>query len=127
MIQVGNGTKILDSKMCFDLWNKHKTLKRVQQELLRQGYHGAKSEDKPPTEKTISDSAWRYVVENPVEAREEMERHGIVMEDREWYESMIRRATYILGTSRRRFEEWIKKNNLEQYEYVYQRRMGTFD
>jgi len=40
MIQVGNGAKILDDKECFDLWNQHRTLKRVQQELMRKGKHG---------------------------------------------------------------------------------------
>ena len=127
MIQVGNGAKILDDKECFDLWNQHRTLKRVQQELMRQGKHGIKSDDKPPTEKTISDAAWRYVLYNPIEAREEMERHGIIMDDKEWGETLVRRATYILGTSRGRFEEWVKENDLEKFEYVYKRRMGTFD
>jgi len=127
MIQVGNGSRLLDAKECFDLWNKHRTLKRVQQELMRKGIHGMKSDDKPPTEKTISDAAWRYVLENPVPARKEMEDHGIVMEDKEWNETMVRRATFILGTSRGRFEAWVKENGLENYEYIYKRRMGTFD
>ena len=29
-----------------------------------------------------SDAAWRYVLYNPIEAREEMERHGIIMDDK---------------------------------------------
>jgi len=49
------------------------------------------------------------------------------MDDKEWGETLVRRATYILGTSRGRFEEWVKENDLEKFEYVYKRRMGTFD
>jgi hypothetical protein len=127
MINVGNGARILDGKECFELWNKHRTLKRVQQELLRKGIHGIKSEDKPPTEKTISDAVWRYILENLEQGRQEMEEAGIIMDDKEWGETIVRRATYILGTSRTRFVNWIKENNLEEFEYIYKRRMGTID
>jgi len=127
MIKTGIGCKILDDKMCFDLWNEFKTLKGVQAELMKMGLHGSKSENKPPTEKTISDAAWRYVLNNPVIARKEMEAHGLIMDDKIWKESMVRRATYVFGTSRKRFVDWIKENELQEFEYIYKRRMGTID
>lgn len=128
MIKVGAGVRLIPGRLAFDLWNELKTLPAVQEELLRRGYHGLRSEDVPPTELTISNSAWRYVLNNMDEARQEMENHGIIFDtDDDWNEQCITKATFVLGSSRGRFIKWIKDNNFERYEHIFKHRWGTVD
>jgi len=126
MIRIG-APRILDGKECFDLWNKLGSLQKVAEEFKRQGLTGKNGKGHPTTT-TVANSAWRYVLNNLESARSEMEGYGIIFDtDREWNEVIVTKATYILGSSRRRFFRWIDEHNLWEYGYVFETRMGKAD
>jgi len=126
MIRIG-APRILDGKECFDLWNKLGSLKKVSQEFERRGMTG-KNGKGHPTGTTVANSAWRYVLSHLDEARLEMEKYGVFFDtDTEWNEVVVTKATYILGSSRKRFFRWIEENDFWDYAYVFETRMGKAD
>ena len=113
--------KLLNDKESFFLWLELGSTKNVSLHLEREGRVNPRTGD-PFSPMAIWDSAMRWVLDHPYEAKEIYDEHGSTMNQTEWEEWLVQKALHVLGTSRKRFMKWIKNRKFEKYVYIYKDR-----
>ena len=105
--------KILEPKLCFDLWietgSTYKTCR-----VLRDRYGVINpATGKMVTAMGVWDAAWRYILENMVEGRKGVSdvwrANGEILEDRDWYPLVIRVAKYLYY--QKKVAKWMEKHS----------------
>lgn len=113
------------AKFYFDLWIELGTIARVAEHLFNLG------EKNPKTGKKITDSAIHrlimlYVLENPDDAKPyfEQENGGIPIDQTDWEEYLVGKATNVYNTSAKRLIQWLNRNPwAKKYDYIYANRL----
>jgi hypothetical protein len=116
-----NTKTVLDPKQCFDLWIETGSVYKAR--LVLKSKYGIVN---PETGKLITamglwDAAWRYVLENMVEARKSVEQtwraNGQLLSDAEWYKIVTKRAVYLYSPSK--LEKFLARHEyLRPYLYA---------
>ena len=118
MTITGKYAKLLDDKESFFLWLELGSTAKVAAHMQKEGRVNPRSQHSF-TPMAIWDSAMRWVLTNPEEAREIYVAHGDTRTQGEWEEWLVLKAMHVVGTSRGRFMKWIYKNDFEKYSYIY--------
>jgi hypothetical protein len=115
----------LESKKVFVLWLQLGSLVKVGSHLQKQGVFSEKTQTQYGSV-TLSRCAWKYVLDNPEEAYQEVLKSGSNVSPEYWEQLIVRRAYAIyvsVGKNRQKFYDWLEKNNLEKYkDYRSQKR-----
>lgn len=103
-IGISRKRKLLDGKLCFDLWVEVGSLQKVAKVLRDRHGMVNPTNGKLFTPMGISESAWVYALENPLEGRkgvtEVWRRDGLLLSDRDWGKLVIDKARGLFGRKR---------------------------
>lgn len=126
---VGRMTKriIEDDKQIFILWYELGSLPKVKAFLASAGFVNPAS-GRPIATLTISTAAYRWVIENPDDARPYYRKisAGYAYDDEMWNRYLVHRAMKVYNTSKKRFMNWIERRGFgNKYEDMYAVRFGT--
>ena len=108
----------LESKKVFILWLQLGSLVKVGSYLQKQGVFSEKTQTQYGSV-TLSRCAWKYVLDNPEEAYQEVLKSGSNVSPEYWEQLIVRRAYAIyvsIGKNRQKFYDWLEKNDLEKYK-----------
>lgn len=118
------GQKILDEKLCWDLWIKPGvSLPKVQSELERRGVISRKT-GRPPTIQAIERAAYRYLCDAPKNVQDECRKQyeycmttmqARTVSDEEWKQWIVEKARLAYHQRSKKFEEFIARNGLQAY------------
>ena len=102
--------KILDPKLCFDLWIETGSVYKVPALLhSRHGVFNVKL-GQEVSHMGVWSAAWKYVLENLVECRpriaETWRANGELLTDQKWYEMVCEKAKLV--KSKNGYEQYIK-------------------
>jgi hypothetical protein len=121
----GHGRKLLDEKLCFQLWAQLGSIGKVQSHLKLAGIINPNT-TKEFSHMAIWNAAFRWVLENMDEARQIFKDAGSDLNDVQWDEWLIEKAMYVYGASSKgRFMRWIRRMEFEKYDYIYAERYGV--
>lgn len=109
----------LDRELCFKKWAELGTLPRVRDYLAEQGIINKRT-NKPFSIPAIYYAAKRWVVLNPVEAREYYNHYGWYPSDDEWNRWIVDNTLKVFHShSRKTFEKILDNAGLrEEYGYI---------
>lgn len=112
--------KLVNDKETFLLWVELGTLEKVQNHYNTQGIINPRTE-KPLSSQAIWTSAMRWVLENPVEAKEYYDAgEGLPLSQDEWELWLIQRAFMVYNYSKSRTIKWAKHFNLfDKYYHLF--------
>lgn len=102
----------------FILWLKLGSLDKVSLYLEKQDVLSIKTHTRYSSV-TLSRYAWRYILDNPEEAYQEMIKSGTEISPEYWEQLLVRRAYAIyvnVNKNRQKFYDWLEKNDLEKYK-----------
>ena len=108
----------ISNRDIFYLWLRLGTLNKISLYLEKQGIISI-STGKRYNNITLSRHSWRYILDNPEEAYQEVLKSGNDMSEEYWEQLLVRRAYAIyvsVGKNRQKFYDWLEKNNLEKYK-----------
>ena len=67
------------------------------------------------TKETVARTMWKWVLDNPQESLDTLRKYGGEITDQDWEDFLVEKAYSIyvrITNSRKRFEKWLRKNNL---------------
>ncbi len=111
----------LDPKESFDAWIESGSVYKARY-IMRDKYGKVNpSSGKIASHEGIWDAAWRYVLDNPIEARKQIndvwKANGELLDDTRWNTMVIRRARYLY--SDKRYSAYLAKHSyLTPYQNV---------
>ena len=110
---------MLDQKECWKLWHVQLgTLNATQRYFRDKGIINPKTGN-PPTKSGIEKAAFSWAIENPDEARIDLERswmkEGIILTDEEWGRVLTKMGKLIFYQRPGRFKRFVEKNRLDKW------------
>lgn len=115
--------KSLNDKECFEKWCELGSVERVSKYLENSGKINRRT-NKPFTPMSVWHAAMRYALENLDEVFGKFKEIGGFNTREEWEEYMVEKAMTVYYSSKKRYMDWIRRNNFEKYSYIYSMRFS---
>lgn len=101
-------TKVITDKMAWDAWMKTGSTYKAPEYLFRvHGITSPRNKGKLVSHAGVAIAAYRYMLDNPVEARKDlddsMKANGVLLTDEHWYELIYRKSLYVSKKRRNEF------------------------